>query len=354
MIRFKYSALSDWLKKQIQDGSYREGDKIPTEDALAKQFSVSRDTVRKAISGLEKENLLRRVKGSGTYVCSPTDNIPSASSNSKRIGVLMNDIDTYIFPSILKGINKALTKQGYSPIVRFTNNYISQERSILEDFLSGNFDGVIIEPTKSALPQVNYDLYQQLSRTLPAVLIHSKIPTLPLSSITIGDEEGSLKLTSHLLEKGYKNIALFCKYDEQTGTERYLGYAKAYQKAGLPIPDNNIFLFSSENISSLFGDPLDEKIREILLRCTAVICHDDRLAMSLYKYLRDHEVYRKDMVICSFDDSDIAVEYHFTSIAHPKEEFGEYAAMRLLEKIKDPASDVSFDFRPKLIIRNQE
>ncbi|MFR3389976.1 MAG: GntR family transcriptional regulator [[Clostridium] scindens] len=62
MMRFKYTHLAAWLKEQIKSGTYKDGDRIPTEIELAAQFGVSRDTVRKAISVLEKESLLRKIK----------------------------------------------------------------------------------------------------------------------------------------------------------------------------------------------------------------------------------------------------------------------------------------------------
>ena len=62
MMRFKYTHLATWLKEQIKSGTYKDGDRIPTEIELAAQFGVSRDTVRKAISVLEKESLLRKIK----------------------------------------------------------------------------------------------------------------------------------------------------------------------------------------------------------------------------------------------------------------------------------------------------
>ena len=352
MIRFKYTDLASWLREQIVTEKFRDGERIPTEIELAGRFSVSRDTVRKAIHVLEKENLLYKVRGSGTYV--HTSGYPvllEGGNDSKRIGVLMNNIDNYIFPAIIKGINTALGKCGYVSVMQFTNNCISQERGALEDFLNGDFAGLIIEPTKAALPQPNYDLYQKIANTKPAVLIHARIPTLPLSSVTMGDEEGGFKLTEFLLNQGHQRIAIICSLDEQTGTGRYLGYVKAYQRAGLPIPDENIFWYDSRDLTAIFTDCLNARLQAALSSCTAVICQDDRLASYLKKYLAMHDTANGNLVVCGFDDSDIAREQNITSIAHPKEKFGEYAAMRLLEKIKNPSLDVSFDFNPKLVVR---
>lgn len=53
---------------QIQGGTWREGDAIPSEEALSKSFGVSRMTVNRALRELTAEQLLVRVQGSGTFV----------------------------------------------------------------------------------------------------------------------------------------------------------------------------------------------------------------------------------------------------------------------------------------------
>lgn len=348
MANFKYHELAAQLSAQITSGQYQSGDQLPTEQELSRQTGLSRDTVRKAIALLESRDLIYKVKGSGTYVQSPAGQLKPDPNASKRIGIMMNDVDSYIFPSIVKGISRVLEHEGYTGEIQITFNQISKERAVLEAFLNGDYAGLIIEPTKAALPQVNYNLYQKLSRTKPTVLIHGKIPTLPLSAITMGDEQGAFKLTSYLLDAGHRDISIFCKHDEQTGTARYLGFVKAFQSAGLPIPDDNIFWLASEHIPDFFSDELTKTVARKLKSSSAVICHDDRLALALDRYLDSQAELDTKPVICGFDDTEIAKDHHFISVAHPKQKFGEYTALKLLEKIKNPSLDVSYDFNPQL------
>ncbi|MCD8028525.1 MAG: GntR family transcriptional regulator [Erysipelotrichaceae bacterium] len=63
-----YYQLKEHLKSAIVNGVYRPNDRLPTEDELCKQFSVSRPVVRQAYNELIKEELIERRKGSGTYV----------------------------------------------------------------------------------------------------------------------------------------------------------------------------------------------------------------------------------------------------------------------------------------------
>lgn len=60
--------IKNYLLEQIQAGHWKEGDAIPSEQALAKQFGVSRMTVNRAVRELTDEQILSRIQGSGTYV----------------------------------------------------------------------------------------------------------------------------------------------------------------------------------------------------------------------------------------------------------------------------------------------
>ncbi|MFZ6801515.1 histidine utilization repressor [Undibacterium sp. Di24W] len=63
-----FQTIKDYLLKEIQAGTWKEGDAIPSESALAQQFSVSRMTVNRAVRELTSEQILNRIQGSGTYV----------------------------------------------------------------------------------------------------------------------------------------------------------------------------------------------------------------------------------------------------------------------------------------------
>lgn len=56
------------LRKAIESGSLVDGDQLPTERELAESYSASRSTIRNALNILEREGLLIRKVGSGTYV----------------------------------------------------------------------------------------------------------------------------------------------------------------------------------------------------------------------------------------------------------------------------------------------
>ena len=63
-----YQQIKDHLLAEIHAGKWREGDVIPSEQELSRQFGVSRMTVNRAVRELTVEQVLTRVQGSGTYV----------------------------------------------------------------------------------------------------------------------------------------------------------------------------------------------------------------------------------------------------------------------------------------------
>lgn len=63
-----YQQLVELLKEEFHVGRYKQGQKLPTELELCKLYHVSRNTVRSALQQLEKENLLLRQQGKGTFV----------------------------------------------------------------------------------------------------------------------------------------------------------------------------------------------------------------------------------------------------------------------------------------------
>lgn len=66
-----YYQLKTLILEEIKSGELKNGDTIPTELQFAQHFSISRSTVRQAISELSNEGWLRRMASKGTFVTHP-------------------------------------------------------------------------------------------------------------------------------------------------------------------------------------------------------------------------------------------------------------------------------------------
>jgi GntR family transcriptional regulator len=61
-------SLASELRARIRAGEWRPGDRIPSEPELARRRTVSRSSMRAAITLLEEEGYVSRKHGSGTYI----------------------------------------------------------------------------------------------------------------------------------------------------------------------------------------------------------------------------------------------------------------------------------------------
>jgi GntR family transcriptional regulator len=68
-----YRQIKALILRALEDGEWRPGQVIPSEQELAARFSVSQGTVRKAIDEMAADNILVRKQGKGTYVASHSD-----------------------------------------------------------------------------------------------------------------------------------------------------------------------------------------------------------------------------------------------------------------------------------------
>jgi GntR family histidine utilization transcriptional repressor len=66
-----YQEIKDFILARIHSGEWAEGDQVPSENELAREFNVARMTVNRALRELTAEQVLTRTRGSGTYVASP-------------------------------------------------------------------------------------------------------------------------------------------------------------------------------------------------------------------------------------------------------------------------------------------
>ncbi|WP_409294103.1 GntR family transcriptional regulator [Peribacillus sp. SCS-26] len=66
-----YHQLKEIIAENIENYTWKPGDKIPSEHQLVDQYNVSRNTVKKAIDDLVQEGALYRLQGTGTFVNKP-------------------------------------------------------------------------------------------------------------------------------------------------------------------------------------------------------------------------------------------------------------------------------------------
>ncbi|AIO66743.1 histidine utilization repressor [Burkholderia oklahomensis] len=66
-----YQEIKDFILDRIHAGEWAEGDQVPSENELAREFKVARMTVNRALRELTAEQVLTRIQGAGTFVARP-------------------------------------------------------------------------------------------------------------------------------------------------------------------------------------------------------------------------------------------------------------------------------------------
>ena len=332
----KHRRISQWIVNSINNGYFKPGDKLPSEHALAEQFDTSRQTVRHATDEPVQRGLLSRQRGSGTYVCGTSF---SDRFSPKRVGVITTYLDDYIFPGIIRGIEDVLTAQGYTISLGITHNRHTDETACLQRILEDNVCGLIVEGTKSSFPSPNLPLFEELrSRGIPMIFLNGYYREFSQCGVFQDDVAAGKLLTEHLLENGHKKFAAIFKADDLQGLKRFQGMALALTAANIPVDDQRILWFTTEDLPDLFSGEMDAFVLKRFGDATALICYNDQIAAQVYELLkRNGKSVPEDISFVSFDNSPLAadVAYGFTSAIYPSAEIGNAAANLLLRCIRD-------------------
>lgn len=346
----KYQILADWLQKQITEGELAYGERLYSENELCEMFGYSRQTVRQAIGMLESAEYLTRKQGSGTFVAWRPG---GANARTNTIGVISTYIDDYIFPSIIRGIEQVLSRHNYTMQLVFTHNRIENEMRALQTMADQKVDGIIVEPTKSGLPNPNLAQYKKLAAAeIPLIFFNAYYPGTPFPHVALNDEAAGKVATEHLIRAGHRNIAGIFQSDDRQGHLRYAGYLQALIENDIHVQAERVLWYATEDLDGLFVS--GKRVLNRLKDCTAVVCYNDRIAADLMVFLGRKGVAVPGQVsVIGIDNAALAgyCEPPLTSVDHPKEVLGRVVAENLLRRIEDPTFDATVDFDARIIER---
>lgn len=349
----KYQQIADDLRQKINLQVFKMNEAIPSEFQLQKQYEVSRHTIRQAISLLVNEGYLRKEKGSGTYVDNVFKQEVRAFEENKTIGVITTYVSDYIFPTIIRGIEKTLSENGYSLLLSSTNNNYQQEKDCLEKMMQQNVQGLIIEPTKSNQYNPNLALYTQLrDQGVPIVMINATYEELSIPRISVNDELGGFLATDYLMKQNHRNILLITKIDDLQGKYRMKGFIRASEENKIMFKSENIMTYTTETKNEI----LKQAVEQIgTYHFTGVVCYNDEFASELSQKLIEKNIsIPDDISIIGNDNSTLGKmgSIALTTLDHPKEALGVDAANLIVKSIQSESIQDDITYTPKLIERS--
>lgn len=349
----KYLQLKNELLTWLESGKLSPGKQFPSENEIAEQFGLSRQTVRQTFGELEKDGWLERIQGKGTFARDPRR---FEGEQVKTIGIITTYISDYIFPHIVRGAEAELRSRGYRLLLSSTDNNKEKERDSLQLMMSQPLSGLIIEPTKSAEGNPNLGFFLGLQeKAIPYLMINEKYRELECTCLKVNDEAGGYKAVEHLLRNGHRSVAGFFKSDDLQGVNRLKGFLSAHRDHGITVASNRVITYTTEQKSDI---PYREAVKMLSAskeeRPTAFVCYNDQLAVVLMEAaIRCGIRIPEDLSIVGFDDSSLAVALgtKLTTLTHPKTLMGEIAARQLIGMIEQGNVYEDTVFEPELIER---
>ena len=328
----KYVIVEDWIKDQIYRNHFKNGDKIPSENALMRQFGFSRQTIRSAISNLEKLHLLKSVKGSGTYV--DHLNVPP-ERKIRNFGVIINNFNNQGQIEMIKGIEETFGSNNSNVSLAVTHNRLDKEAVILHSMMDGKLDGVIVEGTRSAFINPNYELYKKIREHSVCVFIKSKPPGFVSPIVSVDALRAGYMSTKYLFECGHKNIAYIFRYDDMLIQQYWVGAISAHKEYNLNIAENRVIWYHYEELENIFDYVLERVFFKYMTACTVIVCQNSWVVKKLIDFL--HKIGVKpfdDVSIMCLEDDQYCIDNNITSLEYAGYEIGIRAAELCLKMKK--------------------
>lgn len=349
------------LAERIRSGVYGAGTILPTERDLAADLKVHRRSVRTAIQRLVQDGLVSHrpncrpavdwlpretPEGARGEVQSP----PSRISTSNLVALIMWHGGGPLEHAgtsqqrIFWGMNQSLREAGshavfldLGDVLRPEEEIAAQEAEHLRYVRDQGFGGALFYPYAY---HHNRELVEEVSRTVPLVLLDRKISGAAVDFVGIENRGALFQVTRHLIAQGHRRIAYVTRQEAiQSVQDRIYGYLDAMHAQDAPDLSEMILTIPS------YDDERDWAVVDAVFRLpegrrpTAVACFTDYLAVSLAERLQFLGLsVPEDVALTGFDGIVPALPngVGLTTVAQPYEEIGLAAVDLLMQRRKDP------------------
>jgi DNA-binding LacI/PurR family transcriptional regulator len=248
----------------------------------------------------------------------------------------------------LRGVMSVIASSDYD-INLFAVETVAQRDKVLHTVpRRGRVDGLLI----FSLNPTEDDLRRIFQEHVPTVLVETAHPSLPY--VFVDDITGAQTAVQHLIKLGHRKIGYISDYlDDPFGIfsrNRYLGYCRAHEAAGLPIQPEY----------RLHDEHTRESGRRMALSLltmpdppTAIFAYSDELALGVLEAARDLNLNVPcDLSVIGYDDIELAYFSQLTTIRQHLFESGVQSVELLLDAIDNPdISLTQLELPTELVIR---
>jgi LacI family fructose operon transcriptional repressor len=254
------------------------------------------------------------------------------SRRTDTIGLIVSDIRNPFFTEVSRAVEDVAYQHRMRVILCNADEDPEKEALYLDLMRDENVSGVILSPTLSTLARFRLSDYP-----FPVVLVDRCERETAADAVVLDNVDSAYRLTTHLIESGYRRNVFFYGTTSATGRQRHEGYVTAMATHGLetqakavPATVEAARAAASEWVSRR---PLPD----------ALVGSNGLILLGLVEALRAAQLrFPEQIGLAGFDDLPWTrlVEPGITVIAQPIYDLGQAAIELLLQRIAHPAQSM--------------
>ncbi|MDU2122197.1 MAG: LacI family DNA-binding transcriptional regulator [Clostridium celatum] len=278
----------------------------PTIKDIAKRAKVSTATVSRVINGLEgyneetKEKVLKAIEELGYKRNSV--GIENKISSSKTVGVILPDISTNFYASIIKGIEDVALNNDYSVIMCNTGADGFRTKEYIDVLKQRNIDSIIL--IGISIKDEYYKALKELD--VPYIQISTMSYKYQIPYIKVDSQQAAYAATQYLIDKGHEKIAMISgdAKDAENGHHRIFGFKQAMIDNGLEINEK---LIKQGDFSYESGINCMKQLLEEGENFTAIFSASDDMAIGALQVAYENNIsIPNELSIIGYDNTRVA------------------------------------------------
>ncbi|MBN2293187.1 MAG: substrate-binding domain-containing protein, partial [Pirellulales bacterium] len=234
-------------------------------------------------ASLEKDGLISRVAGKGTFI---HEHARQRLHNSQyTFALIAPQTRSGIYPSLLHGFESGLNQRQYQTTICATENNLEKQGCFILRLLDMAVGGVAIVPTSDP-PTPLYQIRQLQQRGTPVVFCHRKVEGANAPLVAIPFFEAGRIAGEAFLENGHRRVAIFLSQKGAAATGFENGLRSAMRAGGEELPAESVFTVPE---AGLHHEEHDIAVRQYLQELfdrpeppTAIMSSYDPLAELIY------------------------------------------------------------------------
>ena len=321
---------------------------------IAKTLRISTSTVSRALRNAPDVKLETRkavISLSEELKYQPSRLALSLKQNQTHtIGVLVPNLD-YVLSTMVRGMDEVALEAGYTVMVCQSNESFGREIVNTRRLMESLVDGFIISVSSETKSFEHIKKIRE--QQLPMVIFDRVSKDMIAPSVRIDNKEGGLLATTHLLEQGYRRIAILAgPKNLSISNDRMEGYLAALKKFRVK-PDPSLIVHCDFNQQYAYTATIDLLSRKN--PPDAIFTISDRMAIGAMLAIKEKGLRMpKDIGLVGFNNEPVVslVTPGISSVDQPAFEMGKTAAKLFIERMhNEQMDDVEIVLKPRLVVR---